>query len=191
VNPNPILVLVAQDFDERTNDALGFLTDSGVPVYPVPVTVYEDEQRRRLYLIDSDFDDSGIPEPETPSGRRRPVFYSYHGRRVTVADLIEAGHLNVGETIEYRRAREGVVFTASLSTEGRIRVEDGREFESLSRAAATLANVGALPGWEVWTAPARGGRRLMDLRSEFLEAVAGVADSAPALSDGDGQPARS
>jgi hypothetical protein len=31
VEPSPILVLIAQEFDDRTSDALGFLTDSGPP----------------------------------------------------------------------------------------------------------------------------------------------------------------
>jgi hypothetical protein len=113
VEPSPVLVLVAQEFDDRTSDALGFLTDSGLPVYPVPVSAYEDGQRRRLYLIGSDYDDTGITEPVVPGARRTPTAYTYKGRRLVVADLIEAGFLQVGETIEYRRAREGRVFSDS------------------------------------------------------------------------------
>lgn len=173
VNPSPILLLVAQESDLRTSDALGFLTDSGLPVYPVPVTVYEDGGRRRVYLIDSEFDDSGTAEAE-PAVRAAPVAYLYQGRRATVADLIDAGLLDAGERIEYRRAREGKVFPATVTPDGRIRVEDGRVFESLSRAASTLAGVGALPGWEVWFAPDRGGKRLFDLRAELL--ASGTAD---------------
>jgi hypothetical protein len=88
-----------------------------------------------------------------------------------VADLIEAGFLRAGETIEYRRTREGKVFPARLTDDGRVQLEDGRIFDSLSRAACELANIAALPGWEVWAAPERGGKRLMDIRNEFLEAV--------------------
>lgn len=171
VEPSPVLVLVAQEFDERTSDALGFLTDSGLPVYPVPVSAYEDSNRRRLYLIGSDYDDSGVIEPEVPGSRRSPVAFTYKGRRLAVADLIDAGYLRAGETIEYRRAREGKVFPATLTDDGRVRLEDGRIYDSLSRAACILAGLAALPGWEVWTAPERGGKRLMDIRREFLEAV--------------------
>ncbi len=171
VEPSPVLVLVAQEFDDRTSDALGFLTDSGLPVYPVPVSAYEDGQRRRLYLIGSDYDDTGITEPVVPGARRTPTAYTYKGRRLVVADLIEAGFLRAGETIEYRRTREGKVFPARLTDDGRVQLEDGRIFDSLSRAACELANIAALPGWEVWTAPERGGKRLMDIRNEFLEAV--------------------
>ena len=171
VEPNPVLVLVAQEFDDRTSDALGFLTDSGLPVYPVPVSAYEDGSRRRLYLIGSDYDDTVVREVEVPGARRSPVAYTYQGRRLAVSDLIEAGFLRVGETIEYRRAREGKVFPATLTADGRVRLEDGRVFGSLSRAACELANTAALPGWEVWTAPERGGKRLMDIRREFVASI--------------------
>lgn len=154
VNPSPILLLVAQEFNPRTRDALDYLATSGVPVFLVPVSVYVDAARRRYYLIQSNFDDSGLPDKEGTT-RAKPVMYLYNGRRVTVADLIEAGDLVAGETIEYRRAREGKIFPATLLDDGRIQVEDGRVFDSLSRAAATLAGVGALPGWEVWFAPDR------------------------------------
>lgn len=181
VEPTPVLVLVAQEFDERTSDALGFLTDSGLPVYPVPVSAYEDSGRRRLYLIGSDYDDSGVIEAEVPGSRRSPVAFTYKGRRLAVADLINAGYLRPGETIEYRRAREGKVFPATLTDDGRVRLEDGRIYDSLSRAACILAGLTALPGLEVWSAPERGGKRLMDIRREFLEAVNGPSDATEGL----------
>jgi hypothetical protein len=167
VNPAPILVLVAQDFDSRTSDALGFLASSGVPVFTVPIGVYEDDKGRRMYQIDSEFEDSIVTEPERPS-RRQVTTYKFNGRRLAVADLLDAGFLEEGEVIEYHRQKEGKVFRASLTAEGRILTEDGTVFDSLSRAACTLAGIGALPGWEVWVAPSRGGKRLMDLRDEFL-----------------------
>jgi hypothetical protein len=82
------------------------------------------------------------------------------------------------ETIEYRRAREGRVFPANLTSDGRVQLEDGRIFDSLSRAACELAKIAALPGWEVWTAPERGGRRLMDIRNDFLASLAEPVDPA-------------
>lgn len=170
VNPNPILVLVAQDFDNRTSEALAFLTESGVPVYPVPVSVFQNERGERLYHIDSDFESSTSDEDEI-SPKRHMTTYRFLGERVTLSHLIEANFLRAGERIEYRRPKEGKVFVAGLTPEGNIQMEDGRTFSSLSRAAATLAGVGALPGWEVWLAPERGGRRLMDIRDEFLASV--------------------
>jgi hypothetical protein len=135
------------------------------------VSAYKDSNSRRLYLIGSDYDTVTI-EPEVPGARRTPVAYTYKGRRLVVADLIEAGFLTPGEPIEYRRAREGKIFPATLTDDGRIRLEDGRVYDSLSRAACVLADIAALPGWEVWTAPERGGKRLFDIRREFLDAVA-------------------
>jgi hypothetical protein len=123
VEPSPILVLVAQEFDDRTSDALGFLTDSGLPVYPVPVSAYKDSNSRRLYLIGSDYDDTVTIEAEVPGARRTPVAYTYKGRRLVVADLIEAGFLRPGEPIKYRRAREGKIFRATLTDDGRVRLD--------------------------------------------------------------------
>ena len=93
--------------------------------------------------------------------RGPPKCHHFRGRQL----------LRAGERIEYRRPKEGKVFVAGLTPEGNIQMEDGRTFSSLSRAAATLAGVGALPDWEVWLAPERGGRRLMDIRDEFLASV--------------------
>ena len=171
VNPSPILVLVAQDFDDRTSGALAFLTENSVPVFTVPVKVFAAADHERIYLIDSDFDDS-VAVAEEHVGRARPTAYRFRGERVSVAHLVEAGFLDVGEAIEYQRAREGKVFTATITTDGQIQVEDGRVFSSLSRAATTLAGLIALPGWQVWTAPQRGGKRLEDLRRDFLDQAA-------------------
>lgn len=176
VNPAPILVLVAQDFDARASDALGFLADSGVPVFTVPVGVYEDDQGRRMYQIDSEFEDSAPVEPDGPT-RRQMTTYKFNGRRLAVSDLIDAGYLESGEQIEYHRAKEGRIFLATLTEDGRIRAESGTTYDSLSRAAAALAGLEALPGWEVWIVPAKGGKRLMDIRNEFLAALSKEAQN--------------
>lgn len=167
VNPAPILVLVAQDFDPRTSDALRFLAGNGVPVFTVPVGVYEDDNGRRLYQIDSEYEDSPVDEPGVKE-RRRMTTYKFNGRRLAVADLLDAGFINPGEVIEFHRAKTGSTYVATITDDARIQVEDGRLFDSLSRAAGALADLAAVPGWEVWTVPGRGGKRMMDLRDEFL-----------------------
>ena len=169
VNDKPILVLVAQDFDNRTHEALKFLKDNQVPIHEVPVRVYVGENNSRFYNIDSEYDDGGEPNPVLPPKTIRQ--YMYMGRRVHVLDLIEAKFLNVGEKIEFVRQGEGVKEVATITDEGRIRDALGREHETLSRAAIELGKGGAYPGWDVWTAPDRGGRRLFDIREEFMKSV--------------------
>jgi hypothetical protein len=72
----------------------------------------------------------------------------------------------------------GRVFPAkpNRTSDGRVQLEHGRIFELLSRAACELANIAALPGREVWTAPERGGRRLVDIRNDFLASLAEPVD---------------
>ena len=80
------------------------------------------------------------------------------------------------EKIEFVRQGEGVKEVATITDEGRIRDALGREHETLSRAAIELGKGGAYPGWDVWTAPGRGGRRLFDIREEFMKSVEKAVD---------------
>jgi hypothetical protein len=174
VNDKPILVLVAQDFDNRTHEALKFLKDNQVPIHEVPVRVYVGENNARFYNIDSEYDDAGeLEPPDDPKPIRQ---YRYMGRRVHVLDLIEAGFLEVEEKIEFVRQSEGAKDVATIMADGRICDSSGRVHETLSRAAIELGKGNAYPGWDVWTAPGRGGRRLFDIREEFMKSIEKAVD---------------
>jgi hypothetical protein len=176
VHPSPILVLVAQDFDNRTSDALDFLADSDVPVYKVPAVVYENSMKQRVYMIESDFND-GVEEsePGQAKARRSTTVYRFRGRRLALPDLVEFGFVRAGEPIEFRRTKDGPVFRATITGDGQIVTADGASFDSLSKAAASLCGLQAIPGWNMWVAPERGGKPMAEIRAEFIASVA--ADS--------------
>jgi hypothetical protein len=172
VQTSPILVLVAQEFDKRTSDALGFLDDYNVPVYKVPTAVYEDGEKHRVYLIQSDFDDAIVTASTAAAPAPRQAFvYRYKGRRLLVTDLIDAGFLRDGEPIEFRRVRDGSLYRATLKGNGHVVASDGAVHESLSSAAASMCGLKAMPGWDVWSAPERQGKRIAEIRAEFLVSV--------------------
>lgn len=50
----PQLVLVARDFDDRTDAALSYLTENNLPITVLGVTIYEDQERRRFVDVMAD-----------------------------------------------------------------------------------------------------------------------------------------
>src|SRR4051794_6652560 len=62
VNPSPRLVLIAGSFHARTAAAVEFLIANRLPVMVVPISIYEDQQARRLVNIEAEH------EPEFPGG---------------------------------------------------------------------------------------------------------------------------
>ncbi|MFF0492064.1 CBS domain-containing protein [Nocardia sp. NPDC004068] len=97
--------------------------------------------------------------------------YLIGGRRVTVADLLEAGLVEAGARLRFKRNRIGVVYHATVTDKGRIRLEsDGEEFRSPSRAAMVAAGMGAVDGWRAWWVVDQG-RALDAVRQELLDRV--------------------
>jgi len=111
--------------------------------------------------------------------------YTYQGRRLTLSHLIEHGVLEEGEVLEFEHAPSGSTHRAQLTETGAFLLENGSTAETPSGAAGML-ETGPFPGWKVWSVPARGGKRLMDLRTEFyqLPEVQGPAVSAQSHSIG-------
>lgn len=89
------------------------------------------------------------------------------GRRVQLLDLIDAGLLAAGDVLEFNRPRAGQTHTAVVTEEGRLRLEDGREFAAPSRAAVEAGEVRSIDGWLVWVHQ-RTGQPLAQLRHEVL-----------------------
>jgi CBS domain-containing protein len=92
------------------------------------------------------------------------------GRRVRVLDLIKAGLLNPGQELVFERPRIGDIHRAVVTESGRIRVADGQELASPSRAAATVSGT-ATDGWYAWRV-GEGGPLLDQLRQQLLKSVA-------------------
>ncbi|MEU4240526.1 hypothetical protein [Actinoplanes sp. NPDC026619] len=92
------------------------------------------------------------------------------GRRVTLGDLIEAKLLSVGERVRFTRPRMGLAYSAEVTEPGRLRLDDGLEYRSPSRAAMIAANMRAVDGWHVWIVESSGAS-LDALRQELLDRV--------------------
>lgn len=96
--------------------------------------------------------------------------YLLEGRRVTVADLVEAGYLTAGDRLTFDRPRLGDRFTATIATNGRLQLPDGQVFRSPSRAAVAAVGKGSFDGWHAWALD--DGKMLDDLRQQFLDEAA-------------------
>jgi CBS domain-containing protein len=103
-------------------------------------------------------------------------------RRVTLEDLISAGLLKAGERVRFSRPRMGQSFTAEVTEPGRLRLDDGLEYRSPSRAAMVAANMRAVDGWHAWSLESTGAS-LDVLRQDLLDR----ALRASAVTDGEDQ----
>lgn len=109
----------------------------------------------------------GVPATRSP--------YLLDGRRVTVSDLVTGGMLAAGTALKFKRPRIGETHRAVVTDAGGIKLEDGQEFRSPSRAAAVAADIPAMDGWHAWVVDS--SRRSLDsLRQEFLDQVAARPD---------------
>lgn len=165
VNPVPRLVLVAQEFDPRTAEALAFLQETGSPVDTVPVSLYGDGQNNRLVHVDTDTEPEAAVHSSTGTGIK---VWKLGGRRFEVGDLLAVGMVEADEPLVWRRARSGTEYHAKVTAEGRIELNNGQQFDTPSGAAIAASGVNAVPGWGVWRLPNRENRLLMDLRSEYF-----------------------
>ncbi|MCU1498527.1 MAG: hypothetical protein JWM47_2480 [Acidimicrobiales bacterium] len=166
---SPRLILVARSFDGRTESAFGFLTDSNVPVKLIRIVFYEDADGKRIVDVDSGLaagDRTSTPDP-TPRPDRAPSVRRRSVSGVTVADLLEAGLMEVGEKVEWVRPLVGETHHAVIDSRGAFVLEDGRVFNTPSRAADELSG-GSNNGWECWIVP-RLSTRLGLLRAKVSE----------------------
>jgi CBS domain-containing protein len=107
----------------------------------------------------------------SPAGRRPRREVLVNGRRVRISDLINAELLQKGSELFYRQHIGSAPHRAVVTERGRLRLADGREFDSPSGAATAAAEVTAVPGWEVWRV-GTDGPYLRELRLELLRTVA-------------------
>lgn len=167
----PHLILVARDFDARTDAALTFLTENHLPLSVLRVTVYEDSRGRRFVDVDADHE----PEFTSPiggtvrSGGGSPAKFVIDGRRVAVSDLVDHQLLTAGTTLTWHRPRVGENHQAVVLDNGHLRLDDGRTFAAPSIAAREAAGLVAAPGWQAWRLP--DGRYLADLREDLLNSL--------------------
>ena len=124
VNPNPRLVLVARDFQQRTESAFEFLVENRVPVTLVRVTIYADESGRRFVDVEGDHEieiSAGGEQKDKTTDYTR-----INGKPIKLADLLDAGRLEEGEPLEWVRPQKGEHYKARVLPNGSIELADGR-----------------------------------------------------------------
>jgi CBS domain-containing protein len=112
---------------------------------------------------------TGEPIMEQADEIRGRSMYLIGGRRVTVSDLLDAGLIEAGAKLKFKRSRIGVTYDATVTAKGRIRLEpDREEFRSPSRAAMVAAGMRAVDGWRAWLVVDQD--RLLDaVRQDLLD----------------------
>ena len=160
VNPDPQLILVARDFEGRTKDALDFLISNNLPVTLVTISVHEHQDGRRFLEVGGVAEPPEVQDGETGAPEPRKTY-----ERITPADLLEAGCVEVGDELVWERPRLGQVYKATVTADGEIMLEDGRCFSSPSGAAKAAAGIPAYNGWAAWKV-IRTGKSFDDLWAE-------------------------
>ncbi|MGC5307689.1 CBS domain-containing protein [Micromonospora zamorensis] len=105
----------------------------------------------------------------SPSRPRRK--HLLNGRRVRISDLIDADLLKPGDEVFFQQRIGEAPHQATVTDRARLRLPDGREFTTPSRAGATVAGRRAVAGWSAWQV-GRNGPTLHRLRLELLQDVA-------------------
>jgi Restriction Enzyme Adenine Methylase Associated len=166
IDRRPRLVLIARSFHGRTQSALEFLVENGVPVQMVEVSIYEDAQRRRFINIESEHepDFAVVTESQIETAPETTI----EGRRITISDLLEADLLVPGDTLVWDRPRLGAIYRARITDNAAIELEDGYSFATPSKAAKHAANIPAYDGWYAWRVDRLNGVVLNDLRKELV-----------------------
>jgi hypothetical protein len=167
INPQPRLYLVARDFEGRTRSALDFLRENSLPVAVVPVTIYEDPAGRRIVDIEADHEPA-VPGATAPSG---PTAVTANGRRVTVADLLDAGLVVADDAVQFVRPRLGQQYDATIRADGAFELPDGSVHQSPSLAAMKAADLVSYDGWHAWRVLRLGGTKLHELRQQYVSAA--------------------
>ncbi|MFE3827147.1 CBS domain-containing protein [Streptomyces sp. NPDC059092] len=96
--------------------------------------------------------------------------YLISGRRVRVSDLVRAGLLDIGTELIFERPRVGTTHIAWVSRDHAIKLKNGRQFASPSRAAKAAVGSGSFDGWNAWAL--RDGTMLDTLRQRLLDSLA-------------------
>lgn len=113
----------------------------------------------------------GVEEPEVaPKGGDGRLPQRNLGIRVTLSDLLGSELLAPDERLTWARPRLGENYSCTVTTDGRLRLPDGRLLSSPSGAAMAVADVASYDGWYAWRSSARGGVTLADLRKRYLAA---------------------
>lgn len=162
INPNPRLILVARDFDDRTFAAFEFLSQGKLPVHLIRVSIYEDASGRRFVDIEGEHE----PVLDEDTANSDIDHTKIAGRRLRLADLTDAGLLLPGDRLIWNRPQLGITYRAIVTEDAAIHLEDGGTWTSPSRAAVEAAGIPSYDGWYAWRVE-RVGKTLDELRRDL------------------------
>ena len=128
--------------------------------------MYEDKDSRRFIEISGEHEPELEPATE-PGEPASSTHLTNDGRRVSLADLLAADLIRVGEVLEWYRPRTSKRYQATVNPDGSLRLPDGRTFSTPSRAAVEAVGAGSYDGWHAWRTQA--GVLLHHLRKELLQ----------------------
>ena len=94
-----------------------------------------------------------LSEAELATVAKSPFRAARSDRRITIADLLSVGLIASETELIWTRPRVGEVHRAWVTETSQLRLEDGRHFDTPSRAAKEAAGVDAYDGWEAWVLP--------------------------------------
>ncbi|KUN23993.1 hypothetical protein AQJ23_20550 [Streptomyces antibioticus] len=89
-----------------------------------------------------------VAAPTQRAGKNPQRRKTHYG--VQVADLMRVNLVSEGTVLQGKLKRTGQEFSATIVSQGRIRVESGEEFGSLSGAGAAVQGLGSCAGWDFW-----------------------------------------
>jgi hypothetical protein len=133
----------------------------------IRVSLYEDQQGRKLVDVEGEHEPEFPTEGPEEGGTEALDPTKINGRRVRLSDLLEAGLIQPEQRLVWERPRLDQSYRATVTNAGTIRLEDGREFPSPSRAAMEAAQIPAYDGWYAWRLD-EGGESLHELRVRLV-----------------------
>lgn len=164
INPQPRLLLIARDFQDRMRSAIDFLREYSVPIMVIPVTKYKDEDGREFINIEDDYESGLVTVAGIVSQKPGPL-----RRRVSIMDLLSNGLLEVGERVEFPRPQYKKTYEATIAANGTFILPDNTICTSPTNAAKLSAGSVSVNGWKVWGVPRLDGMKLIELRENYLE----------------------
>ena len=84
------------------------------------------------------------------------MLLSANSKRVSIAQVLEAGLLIPGETLVWERPRKGERWVATVTAGGELRMDDGKEYATSTAAARAVG--GSSAGLTVWKRTSNGQR---------------------------------
>ncbi|MFJ3625456.1 DUF262 domain-containing protein [Streptomyces albidoflavus] len=122
---------------------------------------------------------SAPPQRTGKNPQRRKTHYG-----VQIADLMRVDLVSEGMALHGQLKRTGQEFSATIISKGRIRVESGEEFGSLSGAGAAVQGLGSCAGWDFWHVTNGEGRRVSMASIRKLAIARGLLEQTADSADG-------